>query len=371
MKFIPGSGWLFSVVLFFAGGICTAEPVHLDPSWDIMNRARIAYEQGDLGDALALCEDARTLHEKAITEYVQKLNTAVTATVLQESGGEILSARKILAERNEIDAVSIIDMVLGIHDEKDFNNSIDELVQWLKKRSAYPDADILTGDVYSAEGEYALAREFYLKAWQQHEFLKFPGDRFDLCYRLADIARIRGNFGEQEQYLLLVLTEDPVFGKPGEESSSLLAMKRTLETSSDAEKFFSLYRHQNTVALKAYQDLTKFYYFRSGKRFAPAFSTATLASVISITILDDFLANKLVDYEFTSFTDILEKSAMFPDILEEANKLALWDSFIDLAIILGDSGFNGPALNILNDLAVACPEQSISLKAQGLLEKMQ
>ncbi len=371
MKVICVSRWLVFFVFVFTGtGLFAAEPVHLEPAWDIMNRARISFDQGDPGNALALCENARSMHKELIAGYVQQLDTAITSAVMTKSGGEILSVRKILLERNETAAVSIIDLVLGIHDEKYFKNSISGLVQWLDKRSAYPEADLLSGDVYASEGEYVLAREFYLKAWQLRDFLKIPEERFDICYRLADIARIAGNFGEQEEYLLMVLTEDPVYGKPGAESASLIAMKRTLETTDDGEKFFSLYRHRNRFALKAYQDLTEFYFFRSGKRTAHAFSTATLAAVLSITILDDFLAMKLVDYEFSSFSDVMSKSERYPDILEEAERLRLWDSFIDLALIMADSGISAPAVSILQDLSVSCPDPSISLKAQGLLKKI-
>lgn len=362
---------LFSMVFMLCSVpvLLPAQQVHSNPAWQVLDSARIAFEAGELGTALALCEDARSLHANTILGYSRKLSEAVSQTVLRTSGGDIRAVRQLLSERNEKDAVSIIDMVLHINDERYFGNNFHELSAWLEKRAVYPEADMLSGDIYAAEGEYALAMKHYRKAWEERDLLRIPQERITLCYRMADVEKIRGNFGAQEQYLLLVLTEDPLFGTPGNESASLQAIKRTLESSEQCDKFFMLYRHRNVTALKAYQDLTEFYYYRSGKRLDKAFSTAVISAVISLSILDDFVANKRLDYQFTSFRDLLEKVSAYPDILEEAGRRNLWHAFIDLALILYDRQHISVSLCILQDIALYCPEATISLKAQNILRE--
>lgn len=357
---------LYSVPVFLFSQI-----VHSDPAWHVLDSARIAFENGELGNALAFCEDARSLHFRTFKEYSSKLSDAVSQTVLRKSGGEIAAVRELLSERNEKEAVAIMDMVLGIHDKRFFGNNFIELSAWLNKRAVYPETDMLSGDIYAAEGEYALAMKHYLKAWEERDLLRIPEDRITLCYKMADVEKIRGNYGAQEQYLLLVLTEDPLFGTPGNESTSLQAIKRTLESSDNCDKFFTLYRHRNVSALKAYQDLTEFYYYRSGKRLDKALSTAAVSAVLSVSILDDFVASKRIDYEFTSFRDLMQRVSVYPDIIEEAERKNIWNAFIDLALILFDRRHMETSNCILNDLALYCPDAAISEKAEKLLRENQ
>jgi len=348
----------------------TAEEIQANPAWQTIDQAYIAFERGELGLSFSLCEKARKIHIETMQDYAKKLSSAISSPAILKVGEDINLVRLKLVERKEVEAASIIDMVLRVRDESFFNKKIQNLYSWLVKRASYPEADMLCGDIYSAEGEYVLAMDHYMKAWQQSDLLTVPGERFSLCYRMADISRITGDYGAQEQFLLLVLTEDPVFGKPGKESSTLLGMKRTLESTTDGEKFYSLYRHRNSVALKAYQDLSVYYYVRSGKRLDSALSVATLAAVISITMLDDFLLQKNIDYEYASFTDTLTQSAKFPDILEEASRLKFWDSFIIFAEILYDQGKTTIAEGMISDLVYSCPDSSKTVKAQGLLKRM-
>ncbi len=367
-RLLPVISMVF-MLLCFVPSLFFAQEVHNDPAWQVLDRARIAFENGELGTALALGEEARSLHTAAYLDYYAKLSEAVSQKVLRASGGEIDAVRALLLNRNEKEAVTIIDMVLTFHDKRFFGNNFDELSNWLKKRAIYPEADILCGDVYAAEGEYSLAMNHYLLAWENRELLRIPEIRISLCYKMADVEMIRGNYGAQEQYLLLVLTEDPLYGTPDKQSPSLKAIIRTLESSDNCDKFFALYRHKNIAVLKAYQDLTKFYYYRSGKRLDRALSTAAVSAVLSVSILDDYVARKRIDYQFTTFRDLLQKVSVYPDIIEEADRRNIWNTFIDLAMILYDRQQYGVSGSILNDLSRYCPDSSVSAKAENMLRE--
>lgn len=139
------------LVLLLASGMLFAngETVLLDPAWSILENAEIAYEKGDLGEALAACEDARQLHSETMLTYEKKLHTAVTPTVMKRTGGTIPEIRTMMADRNENEAAAILDSVLSVHDAKYFDNSIEKLMNWLTVRTAYPEADMLCGAIYS------------------------------------------------------------------------------------------------------------------------------------------------------------------------------------------------------------------------------
>lgn len=360
---------MVAFLLFAALTDSAAQQIHRDPAWHGMERARIAFENGELGTSLALCENARILHANTYAEYARKLSDAVSPVVLKTSGGDLQAIRSLLERRNENEAVAILDMVLSIHDKQYFDNSFSKLFSWLEKRVVYPEADMLSGDIYTAEGEYSLAMKHYLSAWENRDLLNIPQQRITLCYRMAEVEKFRGNHGAQEQYLLLVLAEDPLYGTTGNESGTLQAIKRTLESPESCDKFFTLYRHHNYSALPAYQDLTDFYYRLSGKRLEHALSTAALAAVISVTMLDEFLAKKILDYQFVSFQDLMIKAAAYPDILEEADRRNLWQTFLELSRILSDRQNDTVARCMLEDLSGYCPDTGIAGKANALLRE--
>ena len=165
---------------------------------------------------------------------------------------------------------------------------------------------------------------------------------------------------------LLILTEDPLFGKPGEESSALKGMFRTIKADKTLEKFFLLYRHRNNVALKAYQDLSSFYY-GSGRRIDRALPVAILGSCISVTQLSDAVSKVDFEYSYTTFTDLLDHAGKYRKLTEWARDNGIWSSFMLFASILYDHGETEQATVLLKDLASHCPDARIARLASGEL----
>ena len=337
-----------------------------DPSVSlILDKAEVSFENGEYGDALAKCEAARLGHRKAVERYLAVLNASLSPREVRHAGDDIASVRAVLEKRNDIEAVEIIDMILQRHPAPFFSKSMELLVAWLGRRVVIPEADILSGAIYESEGEYGMALKSYREAWKEREFLDIPDRRFEVLYRMADISKTTGDQAAREQYLLLVLTEDPLFGKPGDESPSLKAMMRTIGEGKDAEKFFALYRHKNPVALKAYQDLASFYYLDSDGRLDRALPVAVISAVISVSLLEDALTRSNFEYVYKGFSDLLLACGSRGEVLEWAEANGIWDSFLLFAAILYDGGSRAQALSVWSDLARYCPDPVTARKASG------
>lgn len=339
-------------------------------AWRVLEEAEYAYEKGEFGEAIKLCDKARLQHESMIESYISILTKAVIPSEVKHAGDGLDAVYAILEKRNDSSALSVLDSLYLVKSPKDFGNSLQKLLSWLQGRIVYPEADILTARIYEAEGELAVARSFYEKAWQSRGFLEVPDDWYTIAYRMAEISERQGDYGAQEKYLLLVLTGDPVFGAPGKESQTLQAMMRTIRENPSLDKFFSLYRHDAMPALSAYQDLAYYYYRLSGKRIDRAFPVAVLASCTAITALSRTVSLVDFQYVYRDFNDLLVRSGKSAKVIKWAKDNRLWDSFMLFASILYEDGERDQAMALWDSLASYCPDAGVARKASGELLKM-
>ena len=338
-------------------------------AWRVLEEAEYAYENGEFGEALKLCDKARLRHESTINSYISILTKAIIPSEVKHAGDGLDAVYAILEKRNDSSALSVLDTLYLVKPPKNFGNSLQKLLSWLHGRIVYPEADILAAKVYEAEGELIVARTFYEKAWQSRAFLEVPDDWYTIAYRMAEISERQGDYGAQEKYLLLVLTGDPVFGAPGKESQTLLAMMRTIRENSSLDKFFSLYRHDAMPALSAYQDLSYYYYRLSGKRIDRAFPVAVLASCTSITALSRTVSLVDFQYVYRDFNDLLVRSGKSAKVIKWATDNRIWDSFMLFASIMYEDGERDQAMALWDSLASYCPDAVVARKASGELLK--
>ncbi len=356
--------------LFFAG-LYAQNLVPGQESWRYLGMARSAFDRGEYGMALQLTEQAREKHRQESRWRHSTLLQAVSPTEVKRAGEEILQVRDVLVRRNDLPAVEIIDdlVLLKGGDATGisfFGNSISRMVEWLSLRSVFPEADMLSGQVYEAEGEYLQALRFYETAWKNRDFLDIPDKRYDLLYRMASVAGWAGREDSREQYLLLVLADDPLFGEPGNEGPVLRSMIRTLSQEPDTEKFFLLYRHTNYTALQALRDLTHFYGHTS-RRYDRALSTAALAAVISVTRIEEAVMSRDYRYRYSGLADLMQRAAADREIMAWSRNHGAWDSLLQLARILGDRRSGNTlaiAIHLFQELADFCPDDQISQAAR-------
>ena len=333
-----------------------------------MENAQIAFDGGEFGEALNLCEKAKQTHIDTIEADIAALKKSLTPIEVKKAGDSVDGVLLVLEKREDTSAISIIESVLQNHPKDYFDNSITAMIDWMQAQKAFPESDFLSGKIYEAEGETELAFSFYGKALDSKSFLDVPDERFTIMYSMADIAKNMGNKGAWEKYLLLIPMEDPVFGKPGEESLTLSAMIRTIKAEKTTDKFFYSFRHSNFVALKAYQDLASFYFYDSKGRIDRALPVAVLAASISVTELSTVLSRSDFDYEYQSLTDLMIRIGKNANITSWAHDKKIWDSFLLLAAILYDDGEKSQANSIWSVVSKYCPDAAVARKAADSLK---
>jgi tetratricopeptide (TPR) repeat protein len=347
----------------------SAQTLVSQDTWKQMDSAKVAFDRGDFGDALRACESVRKRHAAEIASLAQTIRKAIAPVEVRKKGDDIAAIREALVKRDESDALEAIDRALLNRRPEDFNDSIAELLAWLDSQSSYPEIDFLEGTVYEAESEFDIALSFYQKAWEGRILLDNPEDRFTILYRMADVAEMKGDPGSREKYLLLVLTEDPIYGKPGNESQTLLGMIRNLSNEKTTEKFFRLYRHNKPIALKAYRDLAEFYYFESKGRIDRALPVATLAACVSVTELVDAISESDFEFAYATFPDLLKRVGTKKNVADWARKNGAWDSFLTFADVLYDHGERVQAMYLLGVLSSSCPDRAIARRASQDLSR--
>lgn len=191
--------------------------------------------------------------------------------------------------------------------------------------------------------------------------------RFEIIYSLAQISSLLKQYDDQEKYLLLILTEDSVYGTTNVESATLRAMIHTVKNEQTIEKFFSLYRHHNDIALRAYIELTDIY--MRAEEYDRAFRTALLGADIAVTYLSDTLKRADFMYTYSTFSDLLLRVGTNKEILQWTETKKIWDVFLQLADLLYRQGYVVQASDLYYKLAEYCPSYTYAKEASYKLSQ--
>ncbi len=178
---------------------------------------------------------------------------------------------------------------------------------------------------------------------------------YNLLYDLASFAKRRGNLGDYEKYLLLILASDPVYGQPGAEPPFLKAVVKSLENGMDIDKFFMLYRHDFYYGLSAYVQLAEFYY--SHGRIDRALSAAVLGALTGFTKIAEAVRAKDSEFAYSGFSPMLEKMNKYEDIVEWSIENDVWESMYIFAEILYAYGQRQTAVDLFRALSMYAPEE--------------
>ncbi len=332
-----------------------------DKAWHLMEMAKIAIERKEFGNALVYVERALEVHTTTYQNKYEYLKNALKPYQVRRAGDDIDEVYKVFKERDNYDACKIMDEVFLLRPSVTFDFSMQRFMDYLKERIAFPEADYITGRIYSIQGEYKQAMVYYEKAYKKVNLLEIPDERFSIIYAIADTAGLLGMHDMQEKYLLLVITEDPTFGSTILESKKLKAMLGSLTKEKTTDKFFRLYRVNKEIALKAYNDLSRLYLEAGNPKRSLA--TSALAANIAITTLSDMLAKADFSYVYSDFKDVLTRTGKNLTIKQWAEDRQLWDVFINFADSLEASGYNPQAIDMYHKIAESIPSLDYSQRA--------
>ncbi len=324
-----------------------------DRPWHLLEMGKLKMEEGEFGDALNYVNYARQVHELEMKKKYDCLFNAIKPKRVKKEGDSIFAVYSILKERENYDACKVMDEIFLTHPPVFFDKSMEKLMSWLKKRILFPETDFLTGKIFFAEGEYKQAMLYYKKAWDNRALLEIPDERFTIIYAMADTAKLLRQYDEEEKYLLLVLTEDPIYGTTNLESPTLQAMINTIDKEKSVEKFFLLYRHKKQIALKAYLDLTKIY-MNAGK-YQRALTTSALSAIIIISNLDKEISKTDYEYSYKNLSQLLNQLHRKSIICNWAEENGFWKGLIDFADCLKICGKKKQALDLYSKLSQSLP----------------
>ena len=247
-----------------------------------------------------------------------------------------------------------------------FENSINNLLEYLENSKDFPEAHKIIGDIYKLEGEYKYAEEYYLMALDKASVLDIPDEKYEILYMLAEISRLENDLPKMELRLMSILVED----KNYHDAALKRSMKGTIAANKkeSVEKFFTLYRADSYKCINAYNQLAEYYY--NANRLDKALDFASLAAITSFTRIIEILYSRDSVYEYKNLEDFLQEASMYDDIVEWGSRNSAWKSFNILAAYSKESGYKNFAETLLRVIARYTPETYWQRDAVLQLEKI-
>ena len=265
------------------------------------------------------------------------LDAVIASSFMTKTGSDINVVLSELRERNNTDAIRIINQLLERFGIEYFDFSIYKLNEHVKKNTAYPEADFLLGKLYMREGEYELSEQFYTSAYEHRLYLDVSDVQFDILYDLAELYALTGNNEKYESVLLILAAEDTNY-KAGGYSAFITAVRGAIERGAGADKFFLLYRNNNYRTLYVWLLLTRYYF--SLNLTDKAFDTALLFCLTALSRTDDIIKSRESDYSYSDLNTALKKIKTYSDIEKWAAEHKVWEGFYLLGRIAAQKGYS-------------------------------
>ena len=279
-----------------------------------------SYDVQEYGKALNYAEDALLFRKQKIEFDIETLNKSLSSRDVRSVGDNLRDVLKVLLERKEFDSIEIINSYMNVKGIDYFDNSVINLIDYMKSLSVFPEAHKLIGDIYKLEGEYKFAEEYYLKALQNADVLDIPNEKYDILYQLAEISYFEGDLETYEIRLLNILAEDENYKNETKRHAMVNTIKGNNKRA--VEKFFSLYRVDSYISLNAYIQLADLY--NNLGEYEKALEFSALAVITSFTKINETLESRNIEYTTDSLSKFFQECSFYSDIVEWGNKNVVW-----------------------------------------------
>lgn len=342
-----------SIFIFFAFNIYSQNniPKFLsseDRSRRVLEKAELAYDIGNYDDAVYLVEKAKENRNLEIDWTVNILTEALKPVAVQKVGDEITDVLVILNERNSKIAVNVIEEIIDLLGIDYFNNSINNLLTFIKKFYNYPEADYLSGKLFFLEGEYSLSKEFFLKAWQNRDVLDIPNIKYDILYDIAKICELQEDYDDYEKTLLLIIFDE-------QEQLNNDMLLRSFEIVKTPDDFFNMFRNNNYFSLNALILLCDFY--KKNNENKKALEMSLTGVITAISRIEEVLKERDYTYKYTTVENLFKYAVKYSDINEWATKNNIWKGFYDFATLALKNNKLKYADTFFNCLYFYCPDK--------------
>ena len=309
-------------------------PDSMNVSWRVLENAQVAYDSAKYGEALNLANKAKASRKAEIEWESYILESALSPLAVRRVGDFFSDVLNILRERDENEAVAIIERYIRLNGESFYHNSVSELVSWVKAKAVYPEADFLIGKIYQLEGEFRTAYNFFEKARVEREFLEIPDMHYDILYAMVNLAREEGNFKNYEEALILILDSDANFKNKTFQNAFMRIL--TAPKSENADRFFLIFRADSKNSLEALYEYGNFRY-KSGD-LSGALMASALGSIEAFTHIYETICERDTSYSYTTYANFLEKCGKYDDIMEWCESNHVWELMFQMADRVRESG---------------------------------
>lgn len=285
------------------------------------------YDSGNYGDALKMLDVARTNRLQKTKWEIYTLKNSLKSPEVKIFGDNINSILKIFKQREDYEALEIINRYKKYYNFEMFNNSMKKLLTFIENIADYPEADYLAGKIYQLEGEYDVAEDLYLKAYARADILDVADEKYDILYSLSDIAYVKRDYKKYEEYLVLIVSFDPNY----KNASFVASMKRVIKSKKPnvVEKFFKMYRADNYRLLNAYFALSE--YYQNKGEADRALTGAGLGCLTGFTKIYEVVKKRSPSFEYKNLASLLKEAAIYDDIVYWGEKNNVWKGFNDFA----------------------------------------
>ena len=355
----------FSVV--FAQHISSVRKPSGDEYWYILKQAQNAYDSAEYGNAIKFAENAKE-KKKQVAEWESFILDQTQKNYQVRKAGDFFDdILPVLKNKNYDDAVNIINKNISSYGSNFFHNKFSELCKWVDNDYIYPEADYLIGKIYKLEGETDLAYKYLTDAYNNLNRLDVPDVKYDILYEMAEISEMKDDIVNFEQKLLAVLMDDRLYTDDGFMNALVRLVNQNKNDS--VQKFFLLYRSENDISIKALLLLNE--YYSSLGYNEKALRCAALGCIAAVTKIEETLKDRLIDYSYEGFSDLLTKAALYNDIVIWGNENYVWKLFYNFAItssLCGNDTFAKVLLDVLSNYE---PEYYWRKKASTKLSSLQ
>ena len=360
---------IFLVLKVFSQNLARSEnPVQSDR---IFARAQYSFDAELYSEAMTLCEEARLARRNEVRWSCFVIGNVLSAPAIKKAGTLISDLMPILREREEYDAIEIIENQLERHGSDYFGNSLSRLYDYLESLENYPESDFLIAKIYRLEGEYDLAMRYLERAWSHSDILDVPAVKFDILYEMADLANVLGDDIAYEKSLLLVVEGDGLYKNTTISNAIEKSVKLKRRGVDLAEYFLQLFRSPSINSMRAYFELADLYEKRG--ELKESFLMTAFGVIVgfshAVEILDDRLGEITFDEnDRRSMEYFFAECGRNYDIMSWMQEKGLWRGFFNLAIRARENGWNDFATSFLEKLSKSCPDPYWRTAAEFALE---
>ena len=348
--------FIAALIFIVLGGILSAQhpvkPKVSEQSWRVLARAQVAFERSDYGEAIALCEEARKSRGKELKWNSYVMQNTLSSPEVKKRGPFISDLIPVLKDRQDSEALEIINSWLDRKGADYFDNSLPKLYDYLKRLNEYPECDFLQAKIYRLEGEYDMAMQYLKNAREQSDLLDVPAQKREILYEIADLAKVIGDQKEREGSLLLIVAADGLY----KNDASKRAMVRTvqLKRKDILDYFFMLHRYSAVNSIKAYFELGKIY--KEQKRLRDSWAMTANGVVCAFTWMNEILRDRNPEFSFKTLEGFFDECGLYEDVLDWTSKNGIWKGFYDMAAAAVENGWINFGTSLYQTMASSCPD---------------